>query len=234
MSSYRKSSNGTSDRRGARLVVLAIVVVVAAAGIQYAMASNSGSTIQACMQKQEGMLRVVSDASQCRPSEIPISWNVQGPAGPQGPQGPVGLQGPVGPQGPIGPSDGFFHSSGLLTTQALGKDFTEIGRLSLPAGKYLIFANGTFENHMSQPIGIGCSVNSVTGELERGTLTLQPFTFPDRHGVSIAAAFESSSGPFDVVLGCFANAPNPNVSAFHVQMAAIKVNSLTTTRTSQP
>ena len=61
--------------------------------------------IQACRAKVTGLLRVVSDPSRCLKREIPISWNVQGPAGPAGPpgaQGPKGEQGPAGPQGPQG------------------------------------------------------------------------------------------------------------------------------------
>jgi hypothetical protein len=49
----------------------------------------NGTVINACYQKINGQLRVVSDPSQCRPSEIPVSWNIVGPQGPQGPTGVV-------------------------------------------------------------------------------------------------------------------------------------------------
>ena len=64
---------------------------------------SPGNTIHACQNEVNGLLRVTSDASQCRVGEEPISWNIEGPQGPPGPQGPVGPEGPPGPQGPPGP-----------------------------------------------------------------------------------------------------------------------------------
>ncbi len=58
--------------------------------------------IYACYQKNVGMLRIVDSASDCKPSEIAISWNVLGPQGAQGPAGPKGDPGPAGPAGPKG------------------------------------------------------------------------------------------------------------------------------------
>jgi hypothetical protein len=63
----------------------------------------SANVITGCYQKVNGQLRIVTSASQCRPSEIAISWNITGPQGPAGPEGPTGPQGPVGPEGPQGP-----------------------------------------------------------------------------------------------------------------------------------
>jgi len=58
----------------------------------------SGTVIYGCYQKVNGQLRIVNASSQCRPSELLISWNIvglQGPAGPAGPAGPTGPQGIV-------------------------------------------------------------------------------------------------------------------------------------------
>ena len=43
-----------------------------------ALAQN---VINGCYQKNNGQLRVLVAGAQCRPSEVPISWNIQGPAG---------------------------------------------------------------------------------------------------------------------------------------------------------
>ena len=54
----------------------------------------SGTVIYGCYQKVNGQLRIVNASSQCRPSELLISWNIvglQGPAGPAGPTGPQGI-----------------------------------------------------------------------------------------------------------------------------------------------
>ncbi len=60
--------------------------------------------IQACVNKQTGMTRIVSSVTQCTQKESLLTWNVQGPVGPQGPTGPAGLVGAVGPQGATGPA----------------------------------------------------------------------------------------------------------------------------------
>jgi len=73
-----------------------------------AVVADNGSTITACAQKNNGQLRLVQSAGECRPSEIAVQWNGAGVPGPQGatgatgPQGPAGAQGPTGAQGPIG------------------------------------------------------------------------------------------------------------------------------------
>ena len=82
-----------------------------------AVVADNGSTITACAQKNNGQLRLVQSAGECRPSEIAVQWNgagVQGPQGPVGPTGPTGakgatgatgaqgVQGPIGAQGPVG------------------------------------------------------------------------------------------------------------------------------------
>jgi|WetSurSiteA1Bulk_404760.scaffolds.fasta_scaffold00297_5 hypothetical protein len=59
----------------------------------------SAADIFGCYQKNNGQLRIVQNANECRPSEKFIQWNVmglQGPTGPQGPQGPIGQTGPSG------------------------------------------------------------------------------------------------------------------------------------------
>jgi hypothetical protein len=50
----------------------------------------SGQVINACYRSNNGQLRIVSDPTECRSSEVAISWNIMGPAGPAGPQGPAG------------------------------------------------------------------------------------------------------------------------------------------------
>ena len=90
-----------------RLLKVAIAVaVLACAGSLAAVATTRGAAesnvILACRAKVTGLLRVVSDSSKCTKRELPISWNIQGPAGSAGspgPAGPAGAQGPKGDQG---------------------------------------------------------------------------------------------------------------------------------------
>ncbi len=61
--------------------------------------ADAGNVINACFQKNEGQLRYIKSGQACRPSEVPISWNIMGPTGPTGPTGPEGPTGPKGDQG---------------------------------------------------------------------------------------------------------------------------------------
>jgi hypothetical protein len=66
-------------------------------------ASADAQVINACANSTfNGYIRLVAQLSQCQPSEVPLTWNVQGPAGPEGPEGQRGPQGPRGVQGPQG------------------------------------------------------------------------------------------------------------------------------------
>jgi hypothetical protein len=63
--------------------------VVAYAAIETVRSSNDGEVIVGCYLNGSGQLRIVTDASECKRSETPISWSQVGPAGPPGPPGPV-------------------------------------------------------------------------------------------------------------------------------------------------
>jgi len=56
-------------------------------------------TINGCYHNKNGKLRVVSDHSLCKKTELPITWNVGGTQGPPGPKGDKGDQGEQGAQG---------------------------------------------------------------------------------------------------------------------------------------
>jgi hypothetical protein len=89
-----------------RIFVLGVACVAALASTAGALATGhfpgivgEDGTVEACYQKQTGELRAVSDVGECRPSERPLEWNVQGSPGPQGERGPQGEPGPAGEPG---------------------------------------------------------------------------------------------------------------------------------------
>ena len=101
------------------LVVLAVLVT--AGGVAYASIPSSDGTIRGCYQKENGQLRVVDKASDCRNSELAISWNQKGPtgvAGAIGAQGPKGDKGATGAQG----AKGDQGATGAQGTQGLKGD----------------------------------------------------------------------------------------------------------------
>src|SRR3954470_24278476 len=63
------------------------------------------AAIHACIQKDNGQVRVVGTNVECKRTEVRVLLPLLGPqalAGPQGPQGPIGPIGPMGPAGPKG------------------------------------------------------------------------------------------------------------------------------------
>jgi hypothetical protein len=107
---------GFFARRAWRLAaVICAFVALAAGGAFAASALTGGSTaadgvVRACVNKTNGDVRIVADASQCRTSERVVEWNVVGPQGPKGDTGPQGepgapgAKGDTGPRGPAGPA----------------------------------------------------------------------------------------------------------------------------------
>jgi hypothetical protein len=80
-----------------------------------AIAQPEPPVIHACVGVL-GVVRIVSAATECRPSETAISWNQQGPAGAPGAPGAPGDPGAPGPQGPPGPDQGLnvVDASGVV------------------------------------------------------------------------------------------------------------------------
>jgi hypothetical protein len=69
------------------VVLLAMMLVV---GATWAWAQNGNEVIHACVHKQTGITRIVSDASECNETvEVHKWWNQVGLEGPQGPPGVI-------------------------------------------------------------------------------------------------------------------------------------------------
>jgi hypothetical protein len=162
------------SRRGSVLigVVVGTLAAMLAGGIAWATIPGTDGVIHGCYKAKNGQLRLVDASSQskhsahhsdCRPSELSIDWNQQGPPGIQGPPGPPGqkgdkgdrgIQGPPGPPGPKGdkgdPGDpgppGASGLSGLqiVTSPSLLVGLFDFGHAeaTCPAGKTLIGGGG--------------------------------------------------------------------------------------------
>jgi type VI secretion system secreted protein Hcp len=81
-------------------VTLVALLVAGLATYSWA-ASSAGQTINACSDN-DGKLRLVLAASDCKKGESPISWNSDGPVGPAGAPGAPGAPGAAGAAGPQG------------------------------------------------------------------------------------------------------------------------------------
>jgi hypothetical protein len=102
------------NRLCASAITFVFGLLLQTANVQQLFAQD---TMCACTHKQNGKMRLVSDASQCTQQESCACWSVQGPVGPQGPQGPQGDQGPQGPQGIQG-EPGLINPDMLYITVA--------------------------------------------------------------------------------------------------------------------
>jgi hypothetical protein len=161
--------------RRAGISTLAVVGVLAAAGVAYAAIPGPDGVINACYNtgsNPSGQLRVIDPATgaKCSKNEYALNFNQQGPkgdqgdVGPQGAKGDTGATGPTGATGatgPIGPAgvQGPAGAAGAATPPAyaiagidlavVGVDSREtktIASLSLPAGRYALSAPLSFVN----------------------------------------------------------------------------------------
>jgi hypothetical protein len=83
-----------------RLLVATGVVCTAAVLSQGEVVQAQSTTMYAC--SSASTMRAVSASDSCRPNEVRLSWNTQGPVGPAGPTGATGAPGAPGAAGPAG------------------------------------------------------------------------------------------------------------------------------------
>ncbi len=63
---------------------------IALAVLGMIVSQSSAQVIYGCVQRSNGLLRIVGSLTDCRATESGISWNTTGPEGPAGQQGPPG------------------------------------------------------------------------------------------------------------------------------------------------
>ena len=144
------------SRRGSVLigVVVAALAAMLVGGIAWATIPGADGVIHGCYKAKNGQLRLVDLSSQgkhtghhsdCRPSELSIDWNQQGPPGIQGPPGPPGQKGDKGDpgiQGPPGPSGLSGLQVVTSPTQVVALFDFGHAEATCPAGKTLIGGGG--------------------------------------------------------------------------------------------
>jgi hypothetical protein len=97
-------------RRVPSLVVAAAVLLIPAtqaAAAPTARHAASSATVRACYDASTGALRLAGKRG-CG-GEVPIQWNLRGPAGPRGRTGATGAQGPAGLAGQTGQAGATGH-----------------------------------------------------------------------------------------------------------------------------
>ena len=77
-----------------RLAIAALAAAVTAAvvgGVAAAAIPDNGGVIHGCYNQVNGGLRIVNSGVACKPGEVALPWNQQGPQGPPGRPGPTGV-----------------------------------------------------------------------------------------------------------------------------------------------
>jgi hypothetical protein len=103
------------------IVITALALVVAVAGLALAANPSKDGTVVACVNKKTKSMRLADSKGRCRRSESKLTWNQRGPAGTTGAAGQTGATGTngspggTGAAGPTGPAG----ASGATTARSL-------------------------------------------------------------------------------------------------------------------
>jgi hypothetical protein len=130
---------------------LALVAGVALAA-QPSGRRPSSAVINACV-KKGGQVRIVASAGACRRGELPLAWNVKGPAGGRGATGATGAAGPAGPAGAVG-AQGLAGARGATGAAGAAGPQGPAGPQGLP---------GPPLSSLESLNGIACHVAGVAG-----------------------------------------------------------------------
>ena len=158
------------------VVAAALLVLLAAVATGWAAGSAGGVAIHACAAKRGGALRL---ASRCRRTELPVRWNLAGPAGAPGRAGAAGAVGGTGPAGAVGPSDVYADGSAKTPLPEPSEATTVVASTNVPPGSYLLQGKATFVSNETKPVSsqVTCSLgpsplSAIEWDIARGTVPL--------------------------------------------------------------
>jgi hypothetical protein len=146
----RMSTSITS--RGVALIAAAAVSLLAA----FAMASQAdAATLYACVKKEGGSMRLVSQHAKCTKSERKVGWSTTGPAGKNGANGAAGAGGKNGSNGSNGSNGNngangsalglYAFKDGPVALASVATEQTVATLANVPPGKYLFNAKAEVE-----------------------------------------------------------------------------------------
>ena len=103
-----------------RTVVGGVSVIACAVLVPIAMrAAGSPTTLEACVNPGNGMMRLVDSSTTCHSNETRVTWNSEGPQGPKGDPGDPGPPGPSSGGAPfvwVCTPAHVYHGAGINTS----------------------------------------------------------------------------------------------------------------------
>lgn len=158
-----------------------------------------------------------------------------GPAGPAGSQGDVGPAGPAGPPGPgasaysvrvPGPVDVWWYCRGGTPCD----EYSSVGWLDLPAGKYIVSAKAWFRNtrgFLDGDADAKCYLYDLGGHERDDTNLFLPRTTLGHSGYAASWSIAiDNPNPVQVNLMCGSGDSDGRIKAQDIRITAIKVDTL--------
>jgi hypothetical protein len=135
-------------------------------------------------------------------------------------------KGDTGATGPRGPSDAFVADESDDSFTPVATTRTELGTLSVPAGKYLIFAKATLNNNDASVASWNCDLTAGTSQDATGGGALPVGAATDDREILTLSVSHEFAAPGSISLGCSASASG---NAGMVIINAIRVENLSKT-----
>lgn len=182
-----------------RMVATGVSVgVVVSGGVAFATIPGPDGTITGCYTKNAGVfdakgaVRVVDAGSECRSSELVLTWNQTGPPG------PAGLQGPPGEPGQDG-ADGHAESHVWFAQQTGTKELIEntpvtILSANVPAGSYRVDGRLDFDS-LNHATDVRCQIAGILAARHFAQSTGHGFTTTP---LELTVALVHPGGPLDL------------------------------------
>ena len=221
------------------LAITFVALIVGTTTIGLAAAATAG-VIYACVNNNNGSLKIVTATDACPANWSSLSWNQEGPPGPTGAAGPTGATGATGATGPTGATGSAGPGTDISATYRGGPIDVQttatfpssdvspyaIDSLDLPAGAYAISGTAWFNNWGASAVSLWCALDA-NGDRRFIAMRLEP----NGAGVSylpatvtIAHSFES---PGRVQFVCFNYSLTTEiVKASEITIMAIRGSSL--------
>jgi hypothetical protein len=164
-----------------------------------------------------------------------------GPAGPAGAPGPQGPQGEVGPAGPAGPAGAGASGYSVRVPGPVNvwwycqggtpcDDYSSVGWLDLPAGKYLVTAKAWFRNTRGVFDGDAdakCWLYDLGGHERDDTNLFLPRTTLGHSGYAASWTIAiDNPNPVQVNLMCGSGDSEGRIKAYDIRISAVKLDTL--------